>query len=109
MTEEVKRLYRSREERMVAGVCGGLAEFTNLDPTIVRLLFVGVSILGAAPGMVLAEHGGRPSDLNDGFDNFAVISCEVSAIDWLFLRADGHLRARFDWNSDHWSGKWIAP
>ena len=54
MTDEVKRLYRSREERMVAGVCGGLAEYTNLDPTIVRLLFVGVSILGAAPGMVLA-------------------------------------------------------
>jgi len=39
---------------MVAGVCGGLAEFTNLDPTLVRLLFVAVSILGAAPGMVLA-------------------------------------------------------
>jgi len=54
MTDEVKRLYRSREERMVAGVCGGLAEYTNLDPTIVRLLFVGVSILGAAPGIVLA-------------------------------------------------------
>ncbi len=59
--------------------------------------------------MVLAEHGGRPSDLNDGFDNFAVISCEVSAIDWLFLRAGGHLRARFDWNRDYWDGKWIAP
>ncbi len=54
MTDEVKRLYRSRDERMVAGVCGGLAEYTNLDPTIVRLLFVGVSILGAAPGIVLA-------------------------------------------------------
>jgi phage shock protein C len=54
MTEGVKRLYRSREERMIAGVCGGLAEYTNLDPTIVRLLFVGVSILGAAPGMMLA-------------------------------------------------------
>ena len=54
MIDEVKRLYRSRDERMVAGVCGGLAEYTNLDPTIVRLLFVGVSILGAAPGMVLA-------------------------------------------------------
>lgn len=54
MTEEVRRLFRSREDRMVAGVCGGLAEFTNLDPTLVRLLFVAVSILGAAPGMVLA-------------------------------------------------------
>ena len=54
MTDEVKRLYRSREEQMVAGVCGGLAEYTNLDPTVVRLLFVAVSILGAAPGVVLA-------------------------------------------------------
>ncbi len=54
MTDEVKRLFRSREDRMVAGVCGGLAEYVNLDPTVVRLLFVAVSILGAAPGMVLA-------------------------------------------------------
>ena len=54
MTDEVKRLYRSREEQMIAGVCGGLAEYTNLDPTVVRLLFVAVSILGAAPGVVLA-------------------------------------------------------
>ncbi len=53
MTDEIKRLYRSREEQMIAGVCGGLAEYTNLDPTIVRLLFVAVSILGAAPAMVL--------------------------------------------------------
>ncbi|TET37195.1 MAG: PspC domain-containing protein [Anaerolineales bacterium] len=54
MTEEVKRLFRSREDRMVAGVCGGLAEYTNLDSTVVRLLFVAVAILGAAPGLVLA-------------------------------------------------------
>ncbi|MFA9403943.1 MAG: PspC domain-containing protein [Anaerolineales bacterium] len=54
MTEEVRRLYRSREDRMVAGVCAGLAEYTNLDPTMVRLLFVAVAILGAAPGIVLA-------------------------------------------------------
>jgi phage shock protein C len=54
MTDEVKRLFRSREDRMVAGVCGGLAEYVNLDPTVVRLLFVAVSILGAAPAMVLA-------------------------------------------------------
>jgi len=36
----VKRLYRSRDERMIAGVCGGLAEYFGIDPTIVRLLFV---------------------------------------------------------------------
>ncbi len=57
-----------------------------------------------APGMVLAEHGERLSDLNDGFDNFAVISCEVSAIDWLFLRASGHLRASIQFKSSKASG-----
>jgi len=36
----VKRLYRSRDDRMIAGVCAGLAEYVDIDPTIVRLLFV---------------------------------------------------------------------
>lgn len=35
-----KRLYRSRKDRMVWGVCGGLAEYFNIDPVIVRLVFV---------------------------------------------------------------------
>ncbi len=36
----VKRLYRSKDNRMVAGVCAGLAKYVDIDPTIVRLLFV---------------------------------------------------------------------
>lgn len=35
-----ERLYRSKEDRMIAGVCGGLAEYFNMDPTIVRLLWI---------------------------------------------------------------------
>jgi phage shock protein C len=35
-----KRLYRSRTDRMVGGVCAGVAEYFDIDPTIVRLLFV---------------------------------------------------------------------
>lgn len=35
-----KKLLRSKKERMIGGVCGGLANYLNLDPTIVRLLFV---------------------------------------------------------------------
>jgi len=35
-----KRLYRSRDDRMICGVCGGLAKYFDLDPTIVRILFV---------------------------------------------------------------------
>lgn len=37
---QIKRLYRSRNERMVTGVCGGLAEHFEMDPTVVRLIFV---------------------------------------------------------------------
>lgn len=37
---EPKKLYRSRNNRMISGVCGGFAEYINLDPTIIRLLWV---------------------------------------------------------------------
>ena len=35
-----KRLYRSRTDRMIAGVCGGLAEYFNIDPVIIRIIAV---------------------------------------------------------------------
>ena len=40
MATEVKKLYRSRKDRMIGGVCGGLAEYFSIDPTLIRLLFV---------------------------------------------------------------------
>ncbi len=36
----MKKLYRSLEDNMIAGVCGGLGEYFNIDSTIIRLLFV---------------------------------------------------------------------
>ena len=48
------RLYRSRTNRMIAGVCGGIAQHWNLDPTLVRILYVLISIFSAAfPGLLL--------------------------------------------------------
>ncbi|MCI8299902.1 MAG: PspC domain-containing protein [Lachnospiraceae bacterium] len=35
-----KRLYKSRKNRVICGVCGGLGEYLNVDPTIIRLLAV---------------------------------------------------------------------
>lgn len=35
-----KRLYRSRENKMLCGVCGGIGEYFNVDATLIRLLFV---------------------------------------------------------------------
>lgn len=41
------KLYRSENNRMIGGVCGGIGEFTGISPTLIRVLFVlgGVSII----------------------------------------------------------------
>ncbi len=41
-----KRLYRSRDDRMIAGVCGGLGEYFSIDPTIVRLILLFLMLWG---------------------------------------------------------------
>jgi phage shock protein C len=47
-----KRLTRSRDERMLAGVCGGLAEYLGMDPTIVRLLAVLLGVFSAGTALI---------------------------------------------------------
>ena len=48
-----KRLTRSRKHKMIAGVCGGMAEYFDLDPTLVRVAYVILSILSVAfPGIL---------------------------------------------------------
>lgn len=50
---EPKKLYRSRSNSMISGVCGGLAEYCGLDPTVVRLLYVLLSLFSAIfPGLL---------------------------------------------------------
>lgn len=52
MNTGVKKLYRSTTNRMVGGICGGLGEYLGMDPTVVRLLFVLVTVLaGGFPGV----------------------------------------------------------
>ncbi len=46
-----KRLYRSRTDRKLCGVCGGLAEYFDLDSTIVRLAVVLLTIFGFTTGI----------------------------------------------------------
>jgi len=53
MATEDKKLYRSRSNRMVGGVCGGLGEYFDVDPTVVRVLFVlATFITGVIPLIV---------------------------------------------------------
>ncbi len=46
MATPYKKLYRSREHRMVGGVCGGIGEYFEIDPTLIRVLFVVGTLLG---------------------------------------------------------------
>jgi phage shock protein PspC (stress-responsive transcriptional regulator) len=47
----VKRLYRSRSDRKIAGVCGGMAHYFGIDPVIPRIVWVAL-ILGAGIGLL---------------------------------------------------------
>lgn len=47
---ENKKLYRSKRNRMIAGVCGGLGDYLNVDPTLVRLIMV-LLVFGATAGI----------------------------------------------------------
>jgi len=47
-----RKLYRSRTNRKVAGVCGGLATIFNTDATLIRVLFVVLSVLGGSGPLI---------------------------------------------------------
>lgn len=47
-----KRLYRSSANYMLAGVCGGIAEYFNIDPTLVRLAWVVMSAASMGTGII---------------------------------------------------------
>lgn len=53
MSNSNKQLYRSRDNRMIGGVCAGLGEFFGIDPTIVRLFFVFGAIFFGFPGALV--------------------------------------------------------
>lgn len=61
--------------RMVAGVAGGLAEYFDVDPTLIRALFVIVTLLGGSGvliyiilWLIMPEAGTTPGDFGGGFD-----------------------------------------
>jgi phage shock protein C len=50
--DTTRKLYRSRTDRKLAGVCGGLAQYLNVDATAIRVLIVVLSVLGGS-GLVI--------------------------------------------------------
>ena len=47
-----KKLYRSNAQKMMAGVCGGIAEYFNIDATLVRLLWAVVTLCTCSVGLI---------------------------------------------------------
>ncbi len=52
MSTEAKKLYRSTDNRWLAGVCGGLAKHFDIDPTLVRIVFIALALVGLG-GVIL--------------------------------------------------------
>ena len=50
----MKKLYRSSENRKIAGICGGLGDYFSVDPTLIRLAFVFLALLTAVIPMIVA-------------------------------------------------------
>jgi phage shock protein C len=71
-----KRLYRTREGRVVASVCAGLAAYFGIDPTLVRLAFALVTVFGGlgvllylCAWVVIPEEGGDGASIAESFVN----------------------------------------
>ncbi|MFD4641459.1 PspC domain-containing protein [Lentzea sp. NPDC058436] len=52
-TAQVKKLRRSRSDKMLAGVCGGVAKMVGVDAAILRIILVAATLLGFGTGAVL--------------------------------------------------------
>ena len=50
--DQTRKLYRSKTDRKLAGVCGGLAQYFGVDATLIRVLFVLLAVLGGS-GLLL--------------------------------------------------------
>ena len=70
----VKRLYRSKKDSILGGVCGGIAEYFDIDPTLVRLLSVlivflgGIGVIGYVIAWIIIPQ--NPEEVEEGKDSF---------------------------------------
>lgn len=53
MENDYRKLVRSRTDRMLCGVCGGIGDYLHIDPTLVRLIWVLCSLAGCGMGLII--------------------------------------------------------
>lgn len=54
MSTPYRQMYRSRDQRMIGGICAGMGEYFNIDPTLIRLAFVFLALIGFGGAMLIA-------------------------------------------------------
>lgn len=86
-----RRLERSTSDRMISGVCGGLAKYLNLDPTLVRLgvaalgLFTGAGVIAyLVAWVVIPEEGVNESIASTQFQNYRNEPTQQSPLDDIY-------------------------
>lgn len=72
-----KKLMKSRDDVKLDGVCAGIAEYFNIDPTLIRVLFVFISLSGGAGlllylilAIVMPRNEGRTRGRRDDYDEY---------------------------------------
>jgi phage shock protein PspC (stress-responsive transcriptional regulator) len=82
-----RQLYRSKNNRMIAGVCGGISEYFNIDPTIVRILWAlfalyGVGVIAYIIALIVIPEGSyeNTGDFNEQRPSVNIDSKSVSLI-----------------------------
>lgn len=53
MAKSVKKLYRSREDRVIAGICGGLGQYFSVDSVLIRIAWIVATLISFGTGVLL--------------------------------------------------------
>lgn len=67
MNNDYRKLMRSRVNRMICGVCGGIGEYLNVDPTLVRLIWLLCSLASCGTGLIIYIVAAVIMPENDGY------------------------------------------
>ncbi len=67
MNNDYRKLMRSRVNRMICGVCGGIGEYLSIDPTLVRLIWLLCSLASCGTGLIIYIVAAVVMPENDGY------------------------------------------
>lgn len=113
MADKKKRLYRSKSDRFISGVCGGIAEYFGIDSNVVRIIFViltfagGMGIVLYITGLIiLTENPGETGTSAKKINSSLLIGFVLIAIGGIFLLREVGMFRYFNLFHFSWSTVW---